>query len=337
MRRTLSILFLLVVAAGIWAVYRPFGPNTGSMVKGEYLYIHTGADYAAVKNELEQGGYINDMFSFGILADLAKYPERVKPGKYHVEHGMSNYNIIRMLRNGSQTPVRLVINKLRTKHDLSSLLGKNLEVDSADVLKMLNDPAFADRYSQDTSTIMCTIMQNTYEFYWNTSVDKVFGKIEKSFKSYWDDAHQAKAKEQGLSITEAIILASIIDEESNKQDEKPNIASTYLNRLRKGIRLQADPTIKFAVGNFMLRRITGTYLDFDSPYNTYMYTGLPPGPICTPSIGSIEAVLNAPQTDYLYFCAKPDFSGYHNFTGSYAEQMKNAHQYQQALNARGIH
>ena len=337
MRRTLSILFLLLLAAGIFALYKTFGPNTGSLSNGGYLYIHTGATYDTVKQSLKDGGYINDIWSFDLLAGLAKYPERIHPGKYKIEQGMSNFKILRMLRNGRQTPVKLVINKIRTKKDLSSLIGKHLEADSNVVMQMLHDPSFAASYDLDTNTIMCAIMQDTYDFFWNTPADKAFRKIEKTYEHFWTEERKQQAKDQGLTKTQVITLASIVDEESNKDSEKPNIASTYLNRLHKGMALQADPTVKFAVGDFSLRRITGIHLQVSSPFNTYLNTGLPPGPICTPSASSIEAVLQAPQTDYLYFCAKPDFSGYHNFTGSYEQQMKNAHQYQEALNERGIH
>jgi len=337
MRRILSILFLLVLVAGIFALYKTFGPNTGSRSNGDYLYIHTGSTYEDVKATLKEGGYINDMWSFDVLAGYAKYPVHVHPGKYKIAAGMSNYNIIRMLRNGSQTPVKLVINKLRTKKDFSSLVGKHLEADSVRTLQMLNDPDFAARYDLDTNTVMCAVMQNTYEFFWNTSPDTAFKKIAKVYKHFWTEERKQEAKDQGLTQVQVIVLASIVDEESNKDDEKPNIASTYINRLHKNMLLQADPTVKFAVGDFTIRRITGAYLEVNSPYNTYAHTGLPPGPICTPSVASIEAVLKAPQTDYLYFCAKSDFSGYHNFTSSLDEQMKNAHLYQQALNDRNIH
>jgi len=337
MRRILSILFLLALVAGAFAAYKTFGPNTGNLSRGEYLYIRTGSTYQDVKQALSEGGYVSDIWSFDMLAGYAKYPAHVHPGKYKIEPGMSNYNMLRMLRNGRQTPVKLVINKLRTKKDFSSLVGKHLEADSTVILQMLNDPAFAANYDLDTNTIMCAVMQDTYDFYWNTRADTAFKKIAKNYRRFWTEERKQEAKDQGLSQVQAITLASIIDEESNKNDEKPNIASTYLNRLHKGMALQADPTVKFAIGDFTIRRITGVHLEVNSPYNTYTNTGLPPGPICTPSVSSIEAVLKAPQTNYLYFCAKPDFSGYHNFAAGYEEQMKNAHLYQQALNEKGIH
>jgi UPF0755 protein len=326
-----------VLVTGIFALYKTFGPNTGSLQQGQYLYIHTGSSYEDVKQTLKEGGYINDIWSFDVLAGFAKYPARVHPGKYKIEKGMSNYNMLRMLRNGSQTPVKLVINKLRTKKDLSSLLGKHLEEDSVAALRMLNDPSFAANYDLDTNTIMCAVMQDTYIFLWNTPADKAFKKIAKNYEHFWTDERLQQAKDHGLSKTQVIALASIVDEESNKNDEKPNIASTYINRVHKGMLLQADPTVKFAIGDFMIRRITGAYLKVNSPYNTYVSKGLPPGPICTPSVSSIDAVLTAPQTKYLYFCARPDFSGYHNFTASYNEQVKNAHLYQQALDEKNIH
>jgi UPF0755 protein len=180
-------------------------------------------------------------------------------------------------------------------------------------------------------------MPNTFEFYWNTSADKAFRKIEQGFARFWTDTRKSAAKARSLTPQQATILASIVEEESNKHDEQPNIASVYLNRMKKGMKLQADPTAKYAAGDFALRRITSAQTSIASPYNTYYVAGLPPGPICTPSPKTIDAVLAAPETDYLYFCAKEDFSGYHRFAASYADHMKNAALYQQALNAKGVH
>jgi UPF0755 protein len=328
------ILLLLTLGLGAWLV---LGPNTGSLNEGEYLYIHTGATYENLLQELEKGGYVKNMWSFKTLADRANLPTHVHPGKYHIFPGMSNYAMVRMLHAGRQTPVKLVINKLRTKQDFISLLGRNLEADSITLRQLFHNPAYLDSFGLDTNTVMCGVMPDTYDFYWNTGADKAFRKIVQNYQHYWTPERQKQAKDQGLTDNEAIVIASIVDEETNKNDEKPKVASVYLNRLHNGMKLQADPTVKFAVGDFSIRRITGAHLQTVSPYNTYMYSGLPPGPICTPAPSSIQAVLTAPKTQYLYFCAKEDFSGYHNFAATYDEQLKNAHAYQQALDARGIH
>lgn len=331
------IIGAIVIAFVIYILFKVFGPNTGSFTQGEYLYIHTGSSYANVLQTLKEGGFVQDIKSFDLLAKQAGYPTHVHPGKYKIARGMSNYNIIRLLRSGRQTPVKLVINKLRTKNDFIKLIGNNLEADTNVLRQMMQDSVYLTQFGLDTNTVMCAVMPNTYDFFWNTTADKAFRKIEKTYAQFWTDERKQQAQNHNLTPQQTIILASIVEEESNKKEDKPKIASVYINRLHKGVRLQADPTIKFAVGDFTIRRITGIYLQVLSPYNTYINTGLPPGPICTPSASSIEAVLQAPQTDYLYFCAKPDFSGYHVFATTYEEQMKNAHAYQQALNEHGIH
>ena len=338
-KRSRTGLYIIIIIACIlvFGLFKVFGPNTGQFTKGEYLYIHTGANYEQVKAELQEDGFISDMFSFDLLAQRAQLPAHIHAGKYRIGREMSNFNIIRMLRSGRQTPVKLVINKLRTKRDLIVLLSSNLEADSASLQQMMTDKAYLTAFGLDTNTVMCAIMPDTYDFYWNTNADKAFRKIFKNYARYWDAAHRDEAGKQGLSQKQAIIIASIVDEETNLSDDKPKIASVYINRLQKGMKLQADPTVKFALGDFTIRRVAGAMLTNTSPYNTYLYEGLPPGPICTPAISSIEAVLQAPKTNYLYFCAKEDFSGHSAFAATFDEQLKNARAYQKALDARGIH
>ena len=338
-KRSRTGLYIIIIIACIlvFGLFKVFGPNTGQFTKGEYLYIHTGANYEQVKAELQEDGFISDMFSFDLLAQRAQLPAHIHAGKYRIGREMSNFNIIRMLRSGRQTPVKLVIYKLRTKRDLIVLLSSNLEADSASLQQMMTDKAYLTAFGLDTNTVMCAIMPDTYDFYWNTNADKAFRKIFKNYARYWDAAHRDEAGKQGLSQKQAIIIASIVDEETNLSDDKPKIASVYINRLQKGMKLQADPTVKFALGDFTIRRVAGAMLTNTSPYNTYLYEGLPPGPICTPAISSIEAVLQAPKTNYLYFCAKEDFSGHSAFAATFDEQLKNARAYQKALDARGIH
>ncbi|MCD6010749.1 MAG: mltG [Flavipsychrobacter sp.] len=332
-----SIFTLVVLALLLFGAYRVWGPNTGSFVESEYLYIRTGSDYEAVKRALEDGDFISDMFSFHLLAKARKLPARIRPGKYKIEKGMSNFDIIRLLRNGKQTPVKLVINKLRTKKDLIRILDTNLEPDSITFSQLLQDPSFTSEYGLDTNTVMALILPDTYEFFWNTSASNALKTIGKNYKRFWDTARVRQATALGLTPAKVTIIASIVDEETNKTEDKPKIASVYLNRIKIGMALQADPTVKFAIGDFTIRRITGKMLEVNSPYNTYMHAGIPPGPICTPSFSSIDAVLNAPKTNYLYFCAKEDFSGYSNFASTFEQQIRNARAYQRALNARGIH
>ncbi len=330
----LVVIVLLLVAGGAFMI---FGPNTGTFTQPKYLFIRSGSTYSDVKTQLKEGGYITSLFTFDILAQRAGYPTRVKAGKYKITPGMSNYNLVRMLRSGRQTPVKLVIKKLRTKQDLVNIISNNLEADSGQLKQLFTDNNYWSQYNLDTNTAMCLIIPDTYEFYWNTTANKALEKLGNYYKQYWTPERKQKAIAKKLSPQQSIIIASIVEEETNKNDEKGNVASVYINRLRKNMRLQADPTVKFAFGDFTIRRITGVHLQTPSPYNTYIYSGLPPGPICTPSKKTMEAVLNAPETQYIYFCAREDFSGYHRFATNYADHMKNARLYQQALNARNIH
>jgi UPF0755 protein len=236
-----------------------------------------------------------------------------------------------MLRNGRQVPVNLVITKLRTKENLAGLIGRKLECDSASFLTYLNNGDTLQRYGLDTNTVMTVILPNTYTYFWNTNPSRVFRKMERASREYWTPARKQQAEARGLNPVTAYILASIVEEETTRKEDKPKIASVYLNRLARGMKLAADPTVKFAMRNFELKRVYSKYLAIESPYNTYRNSGLPPGPICTPSMESLDAVLNAPDTKYLYFVARPDFSGYSNFAETYAEHLQNARLYQKSL------
>jgi UPF0755 protein len=334
-RRIWPAILLILTGLGLAAAYFVFGPNTGSFSRGEYLYIPTGSTYSSVQQALKEGGFVRNMQSFDLLARQAGYPALVKAGRYRITKGMSNYELVRKLRSGSQEPVRLVINKLRTKEDFIRLISTKLEAKEASIRHLLSDPVYLTQFGLDTTTAMCAVMPDTYEFWWNTTADKAFRKIEQNYARFWTDERKAKAKAKGLSPQETIILASIVEEETNLNSEKPTIASVYLNRLKKGERLGADPTVKFALGNFSITRIYNKHTAVASPYNTYRVTGLPPGPICTPGRKSIEAVLNAPQTSYMFFCAKGDGSGGHLFATTYSEHLKNARAYHQLQNERG--
>ncbi len=329
------ILAFFLIIGGIIG-YKIFGPNTASFNEGEYLYIRTGSGYSQVKETMERAGFIKDIKTFDLMAKRAGYPSMVKAGKYHIRKGMSNYHIIRMLRSGKQTPVKLVINKLRTKNDFVRFISTHLEADTSVLTAMLKDNVYLAQFGLDSNTALCAILPDTYEFWWNTDADKAYKKFAKYYKRFWTEDNLQKTKKLGLTPAEVFIVASIVEEETNYNPEKPTIASVYLNRIRTGMKLQADPTARFAYGDFTIRRITSAITSIPSPYNTYYTYGLPPGPICTPSRKSVEAVLNAPQTGYLYFCAKEDFSGMHRFAATYKEHQQNAIKYQQALTRRGI-
>ncbi len=328
------IITIVVIVLLLGAAYKILGPNSG---KAQFLYIRTGTTYEQLLTQMKDGGYVNDINSFDFLAKRAGLPEHIHPGKYQMKWGMTNYELVKKLRNGRQVPVKLVINKLRTKADFIRLVSTNLEIDSLQLGALMRDKDFLDKMGLDSNTVMCGVRPDTYEFYWNTTTDKLFKKLKESYSRFWTDARREQAKNHGLNPVKATIMASIIDEETNLPADKLNIASVYLNRIDKGMKLQADPTVKFSIGDFTIKRVTGAMLKTESPYNTYQNVGLPPGPICTPSNGSIDAVLNAPQTTYLFFCAKADLSGASVFATTDAEHLLNARLYQQALNARGIH
>jgi UPF0755 protein len=249
---------------------------------------------------------------------------------------MSNLALVRMLRSGRQVPVKVTFNTVRTKEDLAEKITANLEVTKAQFLQLLQDSVYIRKFDFEEETIMSMFIPNTYEFWWNTSAETLFDRMYKEYQSFWTEERKAKAKALGLSQQEVSTLASIVQAESQKSDERPRIAGVYLNRLRIGMALQADPTLVFAAGDFSIKRLTGVHMAIDSPYNTYKYPGLPPGPINLPDINSLDAVLNTEKHDFLYFCAKEDFSGYHSFASNYNDHMANARRYQRALNAANI-
>lgn len=335
-KRRLLLAFILFDIALLFLAYKIWGSNTGDLHQGEYLYIKTGSSYEEVKKNLKTNGFIKDLWSFDLLASRSGYPQKLKAGKYRITKGMSNYQIVRMLRSGRQTPVKLVIKKLRTKQDFIAFVSSKLEADSNQLKNLLGDSLFLSPYELDSNNAMAMVLPDTYEFWWNTSAKKTLEKLASYYQKYWNEGRIEKAKTQGLTPPQAITLASIIDEETNYNPEKDTVASVYLNRLHKGMKLQADPTARFAYGDFTIKRITSIQTNIPSPYNTYYVTGLPPGPICTPSKKSIEAVLSAAPTAYLYFCAKEDFSGSHRFAKDYATHQANARKFQEALNQRGI-
>jgi UPF0755 protein len=244
---------------------------------------------------------------------------------------MSIYSLIKMLKAGNQSPVKLVINKLRLPQDLASKIGKNFEIDSLEVISFLQNKDSLAQYKLDSNTIMSAVIPNTYELNWNSSFKKIFSKLNTEKEKFWTDVRVQKAKSKNLTTLQVYTMASIVEEETNKAEDKPLVASVYTNRIATGQKLQADPTVKFAMKDFGLKRILLKHLTYQSPFNTYVVTGLPPGPICTPSTKTIDAVLDAPKTNYMFFVAKPDFKGYSNFAVTYAEHQVFAKQYQTAL------
>ena len=259
-----------------------------------------------------------------------------RTGRYRVAAGTKCLELFRRLRSGTQEPMRLVIPSVRTTDRLAAVLSQSLMADSAEIASALADSTYLGSHGYTTATIPALFIPNTYEVYWNISVDKLMERMELENSRFWTAERKAKAEALGLTREQVATLASIVDEETANNAEKPVIAGLYLNRLRRGMLLQADPTVKFAVGDFTLRRILGVHLRAESPYNTYRAAGLPPGPIRIASIAGIEAVLNPARHNYLYMCAKEDFSGTHNFASTLSGHYRNARRYQKALNERGI-
>ncbi|MEP7259119.1 MAG: endolytic transglycosylase MltG [Flavitalea sp.] len=329
-RLILGVVILLLVTAAIAG--RFFLSNTPFSEKTKFLYIHTGhATKDEVMKTVEEEKLVSNPISFCFLARQMGVWEKIRPGRYQVNNGMSLLDIARMLRNSKQSPVNLVITKIRTKEQLASIIGKKFECDSALIISYINNLDTLKQYELDSATVMTAIFPNTYTYLWTTPPAGIFKKLFAEYRKVWTDERKQKADSLGLNPTTAYILASIIEEETNYDAEKGNIASVYLNRLQRNMNLGADPTVKFALRDFALTRIYEKHLAFESPYNTYRNKGLPPGPICTPSLKTLDAVLNSPRTNYLFFVASKDFTQKHVFTETYADHLKYAKEYQQAL------
>ena len=331
MKKLLFGLLIFLLLTGAVAGYLILGPATSFPAPRYDLYIHTGMNYEELDSTLKKDEVLAHPGVFNWLAKRVSYPANIKAGKYEIKEGMNLLNILKMLRNGRQVPVNLVITKLRTKEDLAGMIGRKFECDSAAFIRFLNNSDTLSVYTLDTNTVMTMVFPNTYTYYWNTTPSRIFKKMELAARAFWTPERIQQASARHLTPVTAYILASIVEEETTRKTDKPKIASVYMNRIATGMRLAADPTVKFALRRFDLKRVYEKYLIVESPYNTYRYAGLPPGPICTPSMESLEAVLNAPETRYYYFVAKPDFSGYSNFAETYSEHLKNAKEYQKAL------
>lgn len=330
MKKIGLILFLFFLAVGTFVAWQVFGP-TVKVPEEKYLYINTGADYNKVLTTLEDENIISGTRVFNILANRAEYPQNIKAGKYEIKAGMSLYNLVRMLKSGRQSPVKLVINKLRTKEDLAKKIGQQFECDSMEVIAFLSNNDSLQPFDVDSHTVITSVIPNTYLFNWNGSFKKLFSRLNDEQKKFWNETRLKKAAVKNMTPAQVYTMASIVEEETNKLDDKGLIASVYINRIKSGMKLEADPTVKYAMRNFGLKRILYGHLKYPSVYNTYQNLGLPPGPICTPSIETIDAVLDAPETNYIFFVAKPDFKGYSNFAATYAEHRVYAKQYTDAL------
>ena len=312
-----------------------FRSNTNKQFDQGYLYIPTGSNLDDVVAIIKEQQILNNTESFKWVASKMNF-KNIKPGKYKITKGLSNIELVRLLRSGKQEPIKLTFQNIRLKTDFAGYIGKNFEIDSSAFLNMLDSIDLVRQYGFDEETIFCMFIPNTYELYWNTSKEKFFERMQKEYVKFWHTERLAQAKAIGLSPVQVSILASIVDQEALLNREMVRIAGVYMNRLNRGIKLEADPTVIFANGDFSVKRVLYKLLQKDSPYNTYKYIGLPPGPICMPSVAAIDAVLHFEKHNYIYFCAKEDFSGLHNFASNVTEHQMNARKFQQALNNRGI-
>ncbi len=339
---TYFILILLIIAffGFIFFFKLLFADNIDnhSSKKEHVFYIHTGDSYSKVLKSLKEQHIIKDMESFKLVSSKLKYEERIKPGRYLIDNNTGNLQLIRKLRAGAQDPVKITFNNIQNKEQLAKRIAAQIEATETELLTEFNNQQFLDSLQLTEDNFPTIFLANTYEFYWNTSSKQFISRMLKEYNKFWTEKRKAKAQAIGLTPTEVIILASIVQKESTKYDEYPIISGVYLNRLKIGMPLQADPTVLHALKKLGIsRRVLHADLKIQSPYNTYINKGLPPGPICLPELKSIDETLNAEEHNYLYFCAREDFSGYSNFAESWEQHLENARKYQKALNERNIH
>ena len=333
---TLAVALVLLLAGAGWWAYRIVGMPSFLPEKTVYVYVDQQKDFDALLGQLRDSAGCKQIGHFKYLAGLLNYPANMRTGRYAVNPGMSNLTLLNNLRRGHQTATRVTFHMIRLKDDLAARLADQLMLGKEELLTLLNDSAYCASLGFTPETILTLFIPDTYEVYWNVLADKLMRRMQREYNNFWTEERRAKAAAASLTPVEVSILASIVEEETAAPDEYPIVAGLYLNRLRAGIPLQADPTVKFAVGDFGLQRILFEHLEIDSPYNTYKYAGLPPGPLRVPSARALDAVLNHTRHRYFYMCAKEDFSGRHNFAVSLAEHNRNANRYRAELNRRKI-
>lgn len=333
MKKIFTLIILIGVLGTIVCVWLYFFAATNFSEPTKSFIIQPNENNKeTVVDLLKKKFIIKNSFALSSAGDILNIWKNLKPGKYEVKKGSSIADIVRMLKNGKQAEVKLVINKLRLKEDFAKLIGKNFSTDSSQAMQFLSSNDSLQQFGVDTNTLFTIILPDTYSFYWNTSLPKILTRLKFTSDNFWErNDRKAKAASVGLTQEAAYTLASIVEEETNYNDDRAKIASVYLNRININMPLQACPTIKYAMKDFTITRIYEKYLFTQSPYNTYRLKGLPPGPICTPSPKCIDIVLNAPKTDYLYFVAKANFDGYHHFSSNFAEHNAYAKEYQKAL------
>jgi UPF0755 protein len=333
----IALVVIVILALGGTAIFyylRYFGPQVTA--NQEYLYIKTGSTFDDVYKTIRDENIVRDTATFSWAAHQMKYTAHVKPGRYRLTDGMSNRKFIRMLQLGEQEPVELSFHVFRTKEQFAGFVSKKLETDSLSLLRYLDSSSFVNQFGLDTNNAFVMIMPDSYKLDWNISPEKFYKRMYKHYDTFWTDQRKQQAAAINLTVPQVSILASIVDAEAVYDDEMPTIAGLYLNRLRKGMKLESDPTIIFAMHDFTIHRVLNKYLSVNSPYNTYAHTGLPPGPVMLPSVAAVKAVLNYQKNDYLYMVAKEDFSNRHNFATNEAQHNINAAKFRKALTEHNI-
>jgi UPF0755 protein len=333
----IALVILAVIGLGgtlLFYYLRYFDANVTA--NEEYLYIHTGDNFNDVYKTIRDKGIVKDTITFSWAAHNMKYVDHVKPGKYRLREGMNNRKFIRMLQLGEQEQVELSFHVFRTKAQFAGFVSKKLEADSLTLLRYLDSADFVKQYGLDTNNAFVMVLPDTYKLYWNISPEKFYKRMYAHYENFWTPERKQQAAAINLTVPQVSILASIVDAEAVYDDEMPTIAGLYLNRLRKGIKLESDPTVIFAMNDFTIHRVLNKYLRVNSPYNTYVHTGLPPGPVMLPSVNAVKAVLNYQKNDYLYMVAKDDFSNRHNFATNVAQHNINAQKFRKALDERNI-
>lgn len=330
-----ALLLLTLIIAGI-GYYFVLSPNTTVKDDG-IIFIHSGDSFETVLITLQSKGYIRHDYTLRQIAALKDYPNTIKPGRYQIKDRWNNNQLINALRSGNQAPVYFTFNNVRTLKEFAGDVGRQLNIDSIRFFSLLNDPNLSRQYGFTPQNFIGMFIPNTYQIFWNIRAEDFINRMNREYKKFWNEKRRAKAQKAGLSPMDITVIASIVEEETNQSQEYPVIAGVYINRLKKGWKLEACPTLKFALGDFTLKRVLDKHMETESPYNTYKYAGLPPGPVRMPSIQVIDAVLDYQHHDYMFFCAKSDFSGTHYFSRTLRQHNQHAAEYHRALNKKKIY
>ncbi len=333
---TLFLLILLAAAAAVGVVAYSFLGRTFNITEDTYLYIYPEDKLEQVGKKLTEIAHPKSLLNFNTLIKSINKEDYIKSGRYKITPDMNMLMLIRNICNHHQDPVNLVVPSTRTVSDLAGKISSKLMVDSVTLMRLINDSAYCAQLGYTRDNIPAMFIPNTYEVYWDTDAESLLERMKKENERFWNEERRTKAKALGMTTDEVVTLASIVDAETSYGPEKPRVAGLYLNRLAQGMPLQSDPTVIYALGDFSIRRVMHNHLQVESPYNTYKNQGLPPGPIRIASIAAIDAVLNHETHNYIYMCAKEDFSGSHNFAATFKEHTQNAKKYSQELNKRGI-